>query len=308
MAEIICVGSAVFEQIYEVAGLADGEAVLLAHGYRQTGAGTAANSAVAARRLGGAATMWARLGDDETGDLIVAGLERHGIDTSAVQRGKGGQSPLESTVLAADGRRQVTRFEGSALPDDAAWLPLGRIQDVNAVLVDTTWVTGARTVLDAALTQNRVSLLVVDPASDTVPVEIIDPANHILFTHAALARYTGERNPEAALPAAAARADAFVAVSDGTDGLHWCAPGEPPRSTPPIAIDLADSTGCREVLAGAFALALGEEKPLAEAIAFAVTAAGLTGTERGARQAMPDRRSVWQHMSTAFPDITGTDG
>ncbi|MEK9662030.1 MAG: PfkB family carbohydrate kinase [Alphaproteobacteria bacterium] len=308
MAEIICVGNAVFEQVYEVADLTEGDEILLAHGYRQTGAGTAANTAIAVRRLGGAAIMWARLGDDETGDLIAGDLARYDVDCSMVQRSRGSQSSLESTVLAANGKRQVTRFEGAGLPDDAAWLPLGRIQDCNAVLADTTWPTGARTVFEAAHDQNWPRVLVVDAASSDVPADLAAAASHILFTQAALARFSGSREPDTALAAAAARAGTFVAVTDGTDGLRWCTPEEEqPGATPPVALDLADPSGSRDALAGAFALALGEEKPLAEAIAFAVTAAGITGTARGARQAMPDRRTVWDLMTTAFPEFAGAD-
>lgn len=308
MAEVICVGSAVLEQVYDVPALANGSEPLFAHAYRQAGAGTAANAAVAIARLGGNALLWTRLGDDETGDLIVADLLRYAVDTSGVHRIAGAQSPLSSVIAAADGRRQTTQFPGNGLPDDAGALALGRIQDIGAVLTDPLWPAGARTALAAAREHRRPGLLAVGAMPEPLAGALAGAAGYLVFTPDSLGRFSGETEVEAGLAAAAAATDAVVGVTDGADGFHWRRAGDDtPRSLPPVALPVVDPTGAWDAFCGAFALALGEEKPLETAIGFAVTEAGLTAATSGGRRAMPDRRAVWRQFAASFPTLSESD-
>ena len=308
MAEVICVGSAVLDHVYEVPSLASDAGTIFAHGYRQTGAGDGANAAVAISRLGGSAVLWSRLGDDASGDLIVADLVRYGVDISNLRRSVGAQSPLSSVIAAADGRRQATRFPGIGLPADADGLPFGRIQDASAVLAEPGWPEAAQRGLDAAREHRIPAVLAIGITAAPLPEALSRSATHLLFAPDELLRFTGRTDTGDALVAAAAKAGVPVCVSSGHDGLRWCKPDETPQAVPPLAIDLVDPAGSWETLCAAFALAIGEEKPFDTAVAFAVTAASLAGTSRGTRDAMPDRRRVWQQIAIDFPAIAEADG
>jgi sulfofructose kinase len=308
MAEVICIGSAVLEQIYDVPALANGNGALFAHGYRQAGAGTAANAAIAVARLGGNALLWTRLGDDETGDLIVADLLRYAVDTSGVHRVAGAQSPLSSVLAAADGRRQTTWFPGDGLPDDAGALTLGRIQDIGAVLADPLWPAGARTALAAAREHHRPGLLAVGTMPEPLAGALAGAAGYLVFTPGSLRRFSGEAEIEAGLAAAAAATDALVGVTEGADGFRWRRAGDDtPRSLPPVALPVVDPAGAWDAFCGALALALGEEKPFETAAGFALTVAGLTAAAPGGRRAMPDRRTAWHQFAASYPALSKSD-
>jgi len=308
MAEVICVGSAVLDQVYEVPALTDGVGTLFAYAYRQAGAGLAANAAVGAARLGGSAVLWTRLGDDETGDLIIADLQRRNVDTAGLLRVAGAQSPLSSVVASASGQRQTTRFDGVGLPTDPDWLPLARLQDTSAVLAEPHWQEGATVVLEQARDHRLPGILAIGETLNPTPVALARTARYVLFAHAELHRFSGENDTSAALVAAAQMTGALVGVTSGYDGFRWCEPDGAPQFMPPPAIDLVDPAASWDSFCGAFALAIGEEKSLETAIAFAITTAGLTSGTRGGRSSIPDRRTVWSRLAAECPDVPDADG
>lgn len=308
MAALICVGSAALHQIYDVPALPTGAETVTAHSYRQTGAGLAADAAVAVCQLGGKAELWSQLGDDETGDRIVANLDRYGVDIASLRRVAGGQSPVSSVIAATDGHHQITRFNGVGAPANADWLPLSNIQDANAVLADPNWPAGALAALGKARDHRRPGILAIDDTQEPVPATLANIASHILVMPAGLTHFSDLSDPDAALSAAAHATGAIVGVTSGFDGVRWCEPGGIPQSMPPMKIECIDPAATWDTFCGAFALAIGEEKPLDTTVAFAGTAAALTGAVQGRRRAMPDRSAVWQRMAIDFPAIAEADG
>jgi ribokinase len=57
-----------------------------------------------------------------------------------------------------------------------------------------------------------------------------------------------------------------------------------------------DTTGAGDAFNGALAVALTEQRPLAEALAFANAAAGLACTRRGAQPSLATRAEVDRHL------------
>jgi sulfofructose kinase len=308
MAEVICVGGAVLDQTWDVPALAAANGTIVAHSYRQAGAGSAANAAVAASRLGGKAVLWTRLGDDASGELIVADLVRHRVDVGDIRRVAGAQSPMRSVLAAADGQRQTTRFDGIGLADDADWLPLGRIQTTGAVLVEPVWRAGAQAALDAARERRVPSVLAAGSAPKARCAELARAAGHVVFSPAGLARFTGADDRDEALAMAAQAVGTLVGVTSGIDGLSWIGDDGLPRHEPAPAIDPVDPTGAWDCFCGALALALAEEKGFRTAVRFAVTAAGLAAAVPGGRHAMPERRAVWQRLEADHGPLADDDG
>ena len=71
MATVICVGVAVIDRLYGVPAIPREPVKVLADTYQEVGGGMAATGAVAIRRLGGAAAMWSRVGEDEIGRRVI---------------------------------------------------------------------------------------------------------------------------------------------------------------------------------------------------------------------------------------------
>jgi len=81
-------------------------------GLLSTGGG-GTNVAVGLRRLGESVKVITRIGDDDAAELIVKKLEREGVGTELIQKGKG-KNGL-STVLGADnGERSIITYRGES--------------------------------------------------------------------------------------------------------------------------------------------------------------------------------------------------
>ena len=148
---VICAGgSATIDQIFLVDEVKLPSVKLTATDFVETGGGMGANAAVAVQRLGGRAIYWGRVGDDETGDQVIALLKHEGIDVSTVLRLSGFRTKIATILIDARGERLVVSVQPQGYPPDASWLPIERVDDADAVLADTRWPAGARRILAAA--------------------------------------------------------------------------------------------------------------------------------------------------------------
>jgi len=74
MTSVVCLGIAVQDMVFAVDALPSGGGKLVAGDLAEVGGGCAASAAATVARLGGRAALLTRLGDDRTGDAIVADL------------------------------------------------------------------------------------------------------------------------------------------------------------------------------------------------------------------------------------------
>ena len=104
------------------------------------------------------------------------------------------------------------------------------------------------------------------------------------------AELTGEREPEAAARALAARTGAPSSSRSARAGAR--ARRRRAELVPAPRVDAVDTTGAGDTFNGALAMALAEGRELREATAFAVAAAALSTRADGAREGMPRRDEV----------------
>lgn len=78
MVRIACVGITVMDCIYYVEGLPTEGGKYVAKRYTEVGGGPAATAAVAAAKLGAQVDFIGRVGDDDTGNSLLAELESLG--------------------------------------------------------------------------------------------------------------------------------------------------------------------------------------------------------------------------------------
>ena len=71
---IICVGHSALDRIYRIEAFPPQPTKVRALEHIEVGGGMAANAAVTIARLGGAAELWSRVGDDHIGHAIRTGL------------------------------------------------------------------------------------------------------------------------------------------------------------------------------------------------------------------------------------------
>jgi sulfofructose kinase len=110
----------------------------------------------------------------------------------------------------------------------------------------------------------------------------------VAFARDSLELYTGLGEAAEGLRAVRARTEAWLAVTDGAEGVHWL-DGETTRHLPAFPVEAVDTTGAGDVFHGALALALGEGQEAEEAVRFSSAAAALKCTHFGGRLGMPSR-------------------
>lgn len=292
MAEVICAGVAFLDHVFRLADDGRRGNRVFARDYGPAGGGMAATAAVAVARLGGRAALWCRLGDDATGRQILDELAAWSVDTTAVRVIAGARSPTSAATIEPDGERRLVIFPGDGLDPSPEWLPLARIEETSAVLVDTRWPEAAEAVLARAADHRVPGVLDAEVGPAPVPALLVALASHVVFSRAGLAQFTGNDDIARGLSAASRRTRGFVGVTAGADGFFWFEPGSGVRHLPAPPVTAIDTLGAGDVFHGAFALALGEGKNVETAARFATVAASLACAGHG-RRAIPDRAAVW---------------
>ena len=290
----MCIGHAVQDFVFSLPDLPAGGRKFRAEGFASVGGGPAATAAVAIARLGGEASLAARIGEDAVADAIVSELEGYGVDCARVKRFAGRTSSLSAVMVDARGERMIVNYRDAGMPAGPEWL--GGDDRFDAVLADTRWPEGAAE--GFALARGAGVPAVLD-ADDPVPDDpaMLARATHLAFSADGLQGLTGEADPARALNSVHARFGAWVCVTDGARGVMICdAAGISAAGA--FAVDVVDTLGAGDVWHGAFTLRLAEGAREADAVRFANAAAAIKVTRTGGRAGAPRRAEVEAFLAT----------
>lgn len=295
MKRVLCVGHAVQDYVFRVPQLPDRAEKYRSTAFETLGGGPAATAAVAIVRLGGAARLAARLGDDVIAAAIESELRAYGVDCSGLRRFPGHQSSLSAVFVDDAGERIIVNHTDERMPVDPDWLDGLGLDDVDAVLADTRWPLGAERVLGRARAAGLPAVLDAD-----VPVPagggLLTAATHVAFSAAGLRQFAQREDPEASLREIAIRLRRWCAVTLGAAGVlvadGRAAGGDAPlriERSPAFAVRAVDTLGAGDVWHGAFALALAEGADELAAVRAASAAAAVKVTRPGGRAGAPSR-------------------
>ena len=107
MIRVACVGITVMDRIYYVEGLPTESGKYVARNYTEVGGGPAATAAVAAARLGAQVDFIGRVGDDDTGNSLLAELESWGVNTRYTKRYNQAKSSQSAIMVDATGYQRA---------------------------------------------------------------------------------------------------------------------------------------------------------------------------------------------------------
>jgi sulfofructose kinase len=291
VASVLCVGQATLDHVLTIA---DDLVVGRKHAAQRhdvVGGGLAANAAVTVSRLGGAAVLASVIGDDETGDSVLAGLRAERVDTRLVGQARGVPTPFSAVIVSEGGGRTIVNHN----PPELLAHPCPDLDDVDvdAVLVDGRWPAGTSAALSLARRRGLPGVVDVDRCSvgSDVIATCLDLASHLVFSEDALRELAGTSSPADGLRRVARDTGAHVSVTLGARGVAWI-DGDDVRVLEGFVIDAVDTTGAGDVFHGAVTLALAEGADAVSAFAFASAAAALKCTRPGARAGIPNRIEV----------------
>lgn len=290
MPNILCVGQAVQDFVFGVDEIPGRAEKFRANRFEAVGGGPAATAAVAITRLGGEASLAARLGDDRVADFIVAELEGYGVDCRLVRRFAGCASSLSAVILDGKGERLIVNYLDKELPAGADWLPDPLPEGTSAVLADTRWPEGAKAMLALAKAAGVPAVLDGDrPVPEDT--DFLRAATHLAFSAEGLQDFSGSGDHAASLSRVAEETGAWCCVTLGAGGVSYVS-GEETGTVPAFPVAPVDTLGAGDVWHGAFALALAEGRDEIAALRFASAVAALKVQRLGARAGTPSRGEV----------------
>jgi sulfofructose kinase len=299
--EVVCIGIATLDAIALVDRLPTPGERLPAVEVRLAGGGVAATAGVTLARLGVQVAFIGRVGDDEAGRWIRAGLADAGVDVSCLHTVPG-RSPASVVLVDSQGG------ERSLIPDVRGVPPISltaadveRCSGARLIHVDQTGFpvighlrengVGAEVSLDGGNFLGELRLDLVDLYAPT--------------ERALLARYP-DVSLERALGLAADEGPGRVVATRGSRG----AAGVERRPDGALGyeevaafrdIPVVSTLGAGDVFHGALLAALLEGRSLDAALHFANAAAGLSCRALDGRSGIPSRREVEQLLASVGP-------
>ncbi len=244
---VICLGgSATIDQIFYVSSVPAPSAKISATEFVITGGGVAANAAVAIQRLGGVAAYWGRVGQDSWGDQVLVMLAKEGVNIQHLIQLAGYRTKVSTVLIDADGERLVVSAQPQGYPDVIDWLPLHKVTDADAVLVDTRWVGGSQAILDKAYQHAIPSVLDGDSGDAAVVKRLMYAATHPFLGEPMLEKLGGfaitSENVGATLQACYGGRNQVVGVTLGARGVYWF-DGKLLHHMPSPKVAVVDTTG-----------------------------------------------------------------
>jgi sulfofructose kinase len=300
--EVVCTGIAVLDAVFRVAQFPVPEAKTQASEFMIISGGCAANAAVAIARLGGRARFAGPLGGpagtEAIGDRIMAGLAGEHVDCALCPRVPGVDSSMSGICIDPRGERAIVNYRddrlAAARPED----PAAIVATAAAVLADNRFPEFVLPICEAARARGIPVVLDADKPTRATDV-LLGVASHVVFSAEGL-RATAETHDLATgLARIAAASRAFLAATDGANGMFWLVPGTSGecRRMPAFPIEPIDTLAAGDVFHGAFVLALAEGRPETEAIRFAAAAAAIKCTRFGGITGAPRRAEVEAFMA-----------
>ncbi len=279
------------DTIFRVDKLPRGEGKILPTQMLQVAEGMASSAAFAVVRLGGAATLWAAAGNDQTGSKILSDLARDGIDVSEVTIVDGAPSALSTILVDAAGDRLIVPFYDPRLHENPPPVTEDSIRRFQAVMVDVRWPVVAFDVLTVARRLGIPAILDGDVAPAETLSRLGDAADYIIFSEPAARSLCDQPKPGDLVRTLAARFQhALVCVTFGAQGAYWVDRRDGNLyHQPSLPVASVDSLAAGDAFHGAFALGLAEALDVKDAVRLGSVAAALKCMVFGGRIGMPSR-------------------
>jgi sugar/nucleoside kinase (ribokinase family) len=276
-----------------VEAIPEGQGGTLVEQIKLTAAGSAGGAAITAAKLGGTVRSAGAIGQDAAGDMLLALLERGGVDTSLLLRRADQQTSASVLPIRADGSRPALHVVGANATYNSADAPWDDIAAATHLHLGAPEFMGgeeAAKILSFARENGVVtSADILAPGEQAAQIaDWIAPTfehiDYFLPNDEQVLGLSGEDDLEAGCQALLQRGIGCVAATAGGEGAVIVSADGVER-VPAFAIDVVDTTGCGDSFSAGFlrGLALGRSRQEAAVLgcaAAALVAQGL-GSDHG---------------------------
>ncbi len=291
MNKIFVLGSMNMDMVMQAERLPLAGETIRGTGFFLNAGGKGANQAVAVKRSGGALKFCACVGDDVFGERLINTLREYEVDTENVRTIDGTSSGLaQITVVNGDNRiilygganecldaEVAERFLAEAVKGDIFLTQLETAPAVVLRSLETAKARGMQTILNPAPAQNFSS-------------EMLKFTDILIPNETEAMSISGKTDIEEAALALSERVKEVI-VTVGDKGCI-CSRGGSVSLHPCPQVSVVDTTAAGDTFCGAFAARLGKGYSMEESVGYALKAASLAVTKRGALQSIPSENEV----------------
>ena len=305
---VLVVGSLNLDVTLELPHLPVAGATLTATAVRRSAGGKGANQAAAASSLGAAVSLLGALGDDDAARIVRESLAQRRVQLTGLFTSE--QPTGTATILLTpDGENSIVLAPGANHALTAARLQAHAALFRDAAIVLTQLET-PQPALEAtlALAEDAGVPVMLDPApAASLPAALLNKLAWFTPNETEAAFYASDTGARETLPSeelcqhfrrlgihnVLLKLGARGAAMLTEDGAYL------EVSAPPV--DAVDSTAAGDTLNGAMAAQLAGGSTPAQALRFAVAAASLSTTRKGAMESMPSAAEVHRFLRKAGP-------
>ena len=283
---------------------------------RATAAGTAAGTGVDLAKLGARVRAVGALGDDLLGDIVIAAMARHGVDTAGLIRKSGVQTSATILPIRPNGERPAFHVPGATRLFTRADIDLDHIRGSRALLIGApdalAGMTGEDLAQIAAAARSNGALVAVDVLHPGRPqdldrlVPLLAVTDWFMPNEDQILALTGRQDLGPAIADTLALGTAAVAVTCGADGCLVAGPDSAaPVKLPALEVEVADTTGCGDgFTAGLLAGLLLGADPL-DAAWLGLACGALVATGLGSDAGIENLGQVLDFLSGTQPAVAG---
>jgi ribokinase len=255
--------------------------------------GKGANQAVAAARLGGQVRMVGRVGMDPFGDLLVANMQKDGVDTRYVLRTEGVASGVALITVSEMGQNNIVVVPGTngMLTSADIYAAESAFEGAGAVLIQLEIPLEAVAVA-AQLGKKHGAKVILNPApAQGLPNSLLGQVDYLIPNESELYLLTGMQSILVAASSLKSIGLNCLIVTLGSQGV-LVLDGEHEDHILSHAVGVVDTTAAGDAFVGAFAVALSENQTTLEAAVWGNAAGALSVTAAGAQPSLPTRQSL----------------
>ncbi len=269
------------------------------------GGGPVATALVTLARLGVTTRFVGRVGEDDHGRRIRAGLETTGVDCGALLTDPGTTSQFAFIAVDAAARRTIFWSRGSARPLQAAELPPELLAGARVLHLDGLQAEASLAAARRAREAQVVTVLDGGTWREGTR-ELLPYIDHLVVSERFARQVTSGSVAGALDPLLEYGAQAVTVTLGAAGSLTRDQRGATIRQSA-FAIPAVDTTGCGDVYHGGYIYGLLQGWPLAQTVRFAAACAALKTRALGGRTAIAELSEV-RELLRAEPAVDSRAG